>query len=89
MFGMFGLGWAELIVLLLILLAIGVPIIVTSVVRGMTPKSDRLPTRKSPRLADEDDVAEIWAELKRLREEIEQLKKGPASQDIIADKKNV
>ena len=34
-------------------------------------------------------MREQQAEIKRLREEIEQLKKSPASQDIIADKKNV
>jgi hypothetical protein len=68
---MFGLGMQEIIILLVIgLMLVGGPILAIFIVLSFARKSDG--TGKI------DSVADLRAEVQRLREEVERLKKGSA-----------
>jgi hypothetical protein len=71
MFAFFGLGMQEIIILLVIgLMLVGGPILAVVVVLSLA--------RRSEGTGKPDAVGELRAEVQRLREEVESLKKGSA-----------
>lgn len=68
---MFGLGVPELFVLLILgLMLVGGPIMAVAIVLSMAKKGDAA--------GRPDSVADLRAEVQRLREDVERLKKGSA-----------
>jgi hypothetical protein len=71
MFAFFGIGTQEMIILLLVgALMFVVPVVAVALAVSLV--------RRSERSRGQDGGAEIRAEVKRLREEVERLKKEPA-----------
>jgi ubiquinone biosynthesis protein UbiJ len=71
MFAIFGLGPQEIVILLLMgLMSVGGPVLAVVVALYLT--------RRSEGTVNPDAVAELRAEVERLREECERLKKGSA-----------
>jgi hypothetical protein len=79
MFALFNLGAQELLILLVIgVLLVGGPILAIIIVVSLT-------RRKGP-ANDPGAVGELQSEVKRLREDVERLKRGTAGQDAAGDR---
>jgi hypothetical protein len=69
MFAVFGLRWEELLVLAVIAVLLTLPVIIVLVVLFALRRPGGRPSRS-------DEVAELRAEIERLREELEQARRG-------------